>query len=218
MTQDPIIADLANRKTSKRYDPARRVPQEKLDVLHEALRLTASSINSQPWKFIVVNSEAAKRRLETTFVRKNHHNMKHVADAHQVILMAHNPAYTREDYTKVVDHDLANGRGTQADRDGAISKFSFAETKTDAHGYNGTWTMAQVYIALGNALHTLARLGVDGTPMEGIDAELISEVFADELQGYVCEVALVVGYHHPDDFNSKLPKSRLPREEVLRVV
>ncbi|WP_424988080.1 nitroreductase family protein [Microbulbifer sp. S227A] len=218
MTLHPVIADLATRKTSKRYDPTRRVTQDKLDVLYEALRLTASSINSQPWKFIVVDSEPAKRRLESTFARKNPHNRKHVADAHQVILMAHNPAYSRDDFAHVVDQDLANGRGTPAERDAALSKYSFAETKTDANGKNGVWTMAQVYIALGNALHTLARLGVDGTPMEGIDPELISEVFAQELDGYVCEVALVVGYHHPEDRNSMLPKSRLPLDRVLRVI
>jgi len=218
MTQHQIISDLTTRKTSKHYDPTRRVSQDKLDVIYEALRLTASSINSQPWKFLVIESEAAKRRLETTFARKNPHNMKHVADGSHVILMAHNPRYTCDDYAKVVDSDLANGRGGPETRDGAMSKYSFAESKTDAEGFIGTWTMAQVYIALGNALHTLARLDVDGTPMEGIDPELIGEVFAEELDGHVCHVALAIGYHHPDGFNAKLPKSRLPMKDVLRVL
>ncbi|MFG0253638.1 MAG: hypothetical protein ACF787_00850 [Rhodopirellula sp. JB053] len=54
--------------------------------------------------------------------------------------------------------------------------------------------------------------------MEGVDAELIGKVFEEELAGYECEVALAVGYHHPDDVNSKLPKSPLPKEEVLQVL
>lgn len=218
MSQHQIISDLTNRKTSKHYDPTRRVSQDKLEVIYEALRLTASSINSQPWKFLVIESEAAKRRLETTFARKNPHNRKHVAEGSHVILMAHNPHYTRNDYAKVVDSDIANGRGGPETRDVALSKYAFAETRTDADRFNGIWTMAQVYIALGNALHTLARLDVDGTPMEGIDPELISEVFADELDDHVCHVALAIGYHHPDGFNAKLPKSRLSMKDVLRVL
>ncbi len=218
MTTHPIIKDLTSRKTAKRYSPGRRVPQEQLKVVYEALRLTASSINSQPWRFIVIESDDAKHRLEKTFARKNFHNKKHVFDASHIILLAHNPRYMRADYERVVDADLANGRGAQGTRDELLSKYAFAETRTDAAGFNGTWTMAQVYIALGNALHALARLNIDGTPMEGLDHELIVQEFEEELDGYVCHVALVLGYHHPDDLNSQLPKSRLPREDVLVIL
>ncbi|REG82141.1 nitroreductase family protein [Marinomonas pollencensis] len=220
MDKHPIITDLETRKTSKHYDPTRRVSSEDMEVLYESLRLTASSINSQPWKFIVIESEEAKGRLEKTFARKNFHNKKHITDGSHVILLAHNPRYAIEDFAKVVDTDIANGRGDNSSesRNRALSKFSFAESKMDATRNNAEWTKAQVYIALGNALHVLARLDVDGTPMEGIDPELISEEFEQELDGYVCEVALVVGYHHPEGGNAKLPKSRLPRKDVLKIL
>lgn len=218
MVQHPVISDLRTRKTSKHYDPTRRVSQENMDVIYEALRLTASSINAQPWKFIVIESEQAKARLEKTFARKNPHNRKHVSEGSQVILFAHNPSYTIENYAKVVDTDIANGRGEPNDRSRLMSKFSFAESKMDVSGDNANWTKAQVYIALGNALHVLARLGIDGTAMEGIDSELISDEFQAELDGYICEVALAIGYHHPESLNSKLPKSRLPLEEILQVL
>jgi nitroreductase/dihydropteridine reductase len=36
------------------------------------------------------------------------------------------------------------------------------------------------------------------------------------LAGYQCDVALAIGYHHPDeDFNARLPKSRLALEDVM---
>ncbi|WP_281557802.1 nitroreductase family protein [Thalassomonas sp. RHCl1] len=218
MLKHPIIVDLEKRKTSKKYDPSKRVPPEKMEILYDSLRLTASSINSQPWKFIVIESRSAKQRLAKTFSRKNPHNKKHVFDGSHVILFAHNPKYSIYDYAKVVDADIANGRGVIEDRDKYLAKFSFAELKTDLSGNNAEWTKAQVYIALGNALHTLARLDVDGTAMEGIDPELISQEFEDELAGYVCEVALAVGYHHPEGTNAKLPKSRLAKEDIIQVL
>lgn len=218
MIHHPIIKDLAARKTSKGYDASKRVSQENMEIIYEALRLTASSINSQPWKFIVIESEQAKSKLEATFTDNNIYNRQHVSNGSHVILLAHNPNYTRGDYEKVVDTDIANGRGNKAEKERALSKFSFAESKTDASGSNGNWTKAQVYIALGNALHVLARLEIDGTPMEGINSKRIGEAFKEELNGFECEVALVVGYHHPDDINAKLPKSRLAREAVLQIL
>lgn len=218
MTKHPIIVDIENRKTVKHYDPTRRVSQDKMEIIYEALRLTASSINAQPWKFIVIESEIAKQRLANTFARKNFHNKQHIFDGSHVILFAHNPRYSLEDYATVVDTDISNGRGKPEDRERYLSKFSFAESKTDSSGSNVHWTKAQVYIALGNALHVLARLNVDGTPMEGVDPELINQEFAPELDGFECELALVVGYHHPDGANAKLPKSRLPREAVLHIL
>ena len=68
-------------------------------------------------------------------------------------------------------------------------------------------------------MHAAARLGIDSTPMEGVDAELISEIFEKELDGYICDVALVLGYHDSaEDYNAKLPKSRLAKEQVIQVL
>lgn len=73
-----------------------------------------------------------------------------------------------------------------------------------------------MYIALGNLLHTLARLGIDSTPMEGVDSQLIGEEFKQELDGHVCEVALAIGYHkESEDYNHGLPKARLAMEQVI---
>lgn len=218
MIQHPILMDLAKRKTAKRYDPTRRVLHEQMEVIYEALRLSASSINSQPWKFIVLESDAAKARMGKTFERMFHYNKRQVMDASHVILLAHNPRYTLEDYAKVVDADIANNRTKQDARDKALEKFAFAALNTDENGSTAAWTKAQVYLALGNVLHVVARLEIDATPMEGIDSALISEEFKPELGGYICNVALALGYHHEDDFNSKLPKSRLAIDEVIQVL
>jgi nitroreductase/dihydropteridine reductase len=109
----PILSDLSNRHTVKKYDASRKIPTEALTVLYEAMRLSASSINSQPWKFIIIESEAAKSRLNDTFVNMHHYNQPHVFDSSQIILFAHNPKYTRDDYAKVVDKAIADKRTTR---------------------------------------------------------------------------------------------------------
>jgi len=210
-----VLEDLQKRYTCKKYDPTKKVPQEKLEILLESIRLSASSINSQPWKFIVLESNEAKERMYKTFANRYQFNQAHVVEASHVILFAHNPHYTREDYTKVINKYIADGRITEEDREKAFGSFIFAELNRDENGNTQIWTKNQLYIALGNALHTLARLEIDSTALEGIDAPMVEREFAKELDGYKCEVALAIGYRHKEDFNAKLPKSRLAQEELF---
>ncbi len=212
----PIIETLLWRHSTKKYDASKKIPQEDLDVLFEAMRLSPSSINSQPWKFVVIESEEARARMNKTFAHKHQYNQSHVFDSSQIILFAYNPRYSRDDYAKVVDKSIEDKRVKPEDRESAFAVFMFAEFNTDETGDTSTWTKAQTYLALGNTLHTLARLKIDSTPMEGIDIDLVNEEFKKELDGYQCDVALAIGYHHPEeDFNSKLPKSRHHLNNVL---
>lgn len=215
----PIINDLNTRYTTKKYDATKRVAADDLAVLYEAMRLSPSSINSQPWKFIVIESDHAKQRMHDTFENKFQFNQPHVKTASHIILFAHNPKYNREDYARVIDADIKNGRTPAENREQAFGAYAFVDLNTDENGNNEAWTKAQTYIALGNTMHTAARLGIDSTPMEGVDPQLISQIFKDELDGYICDVALAIGYHETvTDYNAKLPKSRLGQEHVISIL
>ena len=214
-----IITDLKNRHTAKHYDASKKISQADLEVIYEAMRLSPSSINSQPWKFIVIESDAAKQRFHDTFANKFQFNQKHAKNASHIILFAHKTHYSREDYANVVDKGIEDGRTKPENREQAFGGFVFAEMNMDENGNNSTWTKSQTYLALGNVMHTAARLGIDSTPMEGVDPALIGEIFNAELEGYQCDVALAIGYHHKDeDYNAALPKSRLAMKDVVTVL
>ena len=214
----PIIADLKKRHTVKHYDASKRIPAEDLAVIYDALRLSPSSINSQPWKFIVVESDAAKQRLHDSFANKFQFNQKHAKAASHTILFAHKTHYARADYGKVIDTDIQTGRTPSENKEQAFGAFAFVDMNTDEHGKNAAWTKAQTYLALGNTMHALTRLNIDSTPMEGVDHELISELFP-ELEGYQCDVALAMGYNDAEqDYNAALPKSRLAQENIMTVL
>lgn len=211
-----IIKDLLSRHTTKKYDATKKIPEADLEVLFEAMRLSASSINSQPWRFVVIDSNDAKVRMNKTFEKMYKFNQTHVFDSSQIILFAYNPSYSRDNYAEVVDNGIEDKRTPAENRESAFGGFVFAELNTDEQGDTSAWTKAQTYLALGNTLHTLARLKIDATPMEGIDIDLVNEEFKNELGGYQCDVALAIGYHHPDeDYNAKLPKSRRRLDSIL---
>jgi nitroreductase/dihydropteridine reductase len=215
----PIIKDLNTRYTAKKYDADKRISAEDMEIIKEALRLSASSINSQPWKFIIIESDEAKQRFHDTFENMHQFNQPHAKEASHTILFAHDPKFTKEKFAKRVDAEVSSGHLPADMYDMFMGAYAFADMNTDEEGFNGNWTKAQVYIALGNILHTLARLGIASTPMEGVDSELIGEKFADELEGHVVDVALAIGYHKDgEDYNHGLPKARLALEQVVETL
>lgn len=215
-----IIKDLQNRYTAKKYDSTKRISVEDMDIIKEAIRLSASSINSQPWKFIVIESDEAKQRFHDTFENNFQFNQPHAKEASHIILFANNPHFTKEQYQKVVDVEVSSGHLPAEMSDNMLhGGFTFAELNSDDTGFNGHWTKAQTYIALGNTLHTLARMNIDSTCMEGVDKDMIGKIFKEELDGFDCNFALAMGYHNDvEDYNNGLPKARLAAEDIITVL
>lgn len=75
-----------------------------------------------------------------------------------------------------------------------------------------TWIDRQVYIALGTLLLGAAALEIDACPMEGFDAPLLDAELGLTARGLTSVVLVALGYRGADDFNARLPKSRLPEE------
>ena len=212
----PIIEDLSWRYTTKKYDASKKISAENMQIIKDALRLSASSINSQPWKFIIIESDAAKARFHNTFANKFQFNQPHAKEASHTILFAHDPNFSKESFSKRVDVEVSSGHLPAENREAFMGAYAFAEMVKDANGSNAAWTKAQTYIALGNMLHTLARLRIDSTCMEGVDAELIGQEFKQELGDHVCSFALAIGYTlAEEDYNHGKPKARLAEKDVM---
>ena len=62
---------MRNRRSCRAFNPDRSVSREDLIKIVEAGRLSPSGCNSQPWKFIVVDSPEAKEKLCDAVVVEN---------------------------------------------------------------------------------------------------------------------------------------------------
>lgn len=62
---------MQQRRSCRSFDPARQVSREDLLKIVEAGRLSPSGCNSQPWKFIVIDSPEAKEKLCDAVVLKD---------------------------------------------------------------------------------------------------------------------------------------------------
>lgn len=212
-----IVTAAKQRYTAKAYDPERRVPEATMQQIYEVLRASPSSVNSQPWHFIVASTPEGKARLAKGVQGGYSFNESKVRDASHVMLFC-----TRVDaeggyLDRLLEQEDRDGRfkDETAKAGAAKGRLHFTNLHRYTHKDLPQWYEKQVYIALGNAMLAAAALGVDTTPMEGIDPVALGAELGLQEQGLSSLVLLSFGYHADSDFNAALPKSRLPQEQVF---
>lgn len=213
------IARLAQtRHTCKAYDPTRKISDEHIGQLLACLRYAPSSVNSQPWHFIVAASDAAKARL----ARATQHavyaaNTPKILHASHVVVLCAHTAMDAAQIDAVTDREAHDGRFADAAAQAAQRKsrayyvdLHRCDLKDTQH-----WMEKQVYLALGGLLLGAASLGIDATPIEGFDGRALNEELGLCDKGLTSVVLAALGYRSDADFNARLPKSRLPAERVI---
>lgn len=189
-----------NRYTTKKYDPSGKIAEETIAQLEEILRLSPSSINSQPWKFTFISDDKTKNELS----KVSFHNEQKVKDTSHVIVFS------------VIENvkDFEKWNLSRLPERSEVYYNRMVKPKGEAK--IKSWLSCQVYISLGFFLSTCASMDIDSTPMEGIDTEAYDRILQQE--GYKTLFAVAIGYRDKDDVNqpSITPKFRLEKENVIR--
>lgn len=213
-----LLHVLKKRYATKAYDATRRIPEETVNQLLEALRYSPSSVNAQPWHFIVADDEAGRQRVAkaTPDIGSLAYNRPKVLQASHVVVLCARNELPESYLTEVLDKEQQDGRYADSTaRDGfAAARAGYVKQHLDA-GDVMLWNQKQVYIAQGFLLLAAGLLGVDATPIEGFLPEALSEEFGLEEKGLTPLVMVSLGYHADSDANARLPKSRLARDVVF---
>ena len=210
------------RHTTKAYDPNRRIPDETVEKLKELLRFSPSSTNIQPWHFVIASTQEGKARVAKA-TEKYPFNRPSILNASHVVVFASRLAVDEDYLQHVLEQEDKDGR-FDADKEthkpamhGGRSLFVNLH-KQDFKDVQH-WMDKQVYLNLGQFLLGAAALGVDATPMEGIEIPVLDAEFGLREKGYFAVFVVPLGYHDPEqDYNASLPKSRLPYSDILTEV
>jgi len=210
------IAELVrSRHTCKAYDPQRPLSEEQLAQLQEILLYSPSSVNSQPWHFFLVTSEAGKDKLVPALTE---HNMEKVRSAPLTVVIATKTELDDAHLQALLAQEDLDGRfgGNEEAKKGAdgARRYYVGLNSTSAQKQQ-EWMARQAYIALGFLLMGAATLELDATPIEGFFPEKLDAALGLTELGLKSVVVASVGYGSEQDFNAALPKSRLPAEQVL---
>lgn len=191
-----------SRYTTKKYDPNGKIAEEIIEELKEILRFSPSSINSQPWKFTFISDEKTKGELS----KVSYHNDEKVNDASHVVVFS--VIENVEDFENKNLSRLPERAGVYYNR--MVKPKGEAEIKS--------WLSHQVYLALGFFLSACASMGIDSTPMEGIQIEEYDRILQQE--GYKTLFGVAIGYRDEEDANqpSITPKFRMDKDNVIRSI
>ncbi|MGH1338067.1 MAG: nitroreductase family protein [Aureispira sp.] len=197
-----FIESMQNRYTTKKYNTSKKIAPQQLQALKEILHLSPSSINSQPWQFTFVQAEDIKKQLSTV----SWLNTTKVVDCDTVVVFSRIDSISY--FEQQIETELPEGAVNY------YKEFIQPQTKEQIKA----WFARQVYLALGIFLGACAEMGIDATPMEGIEPHNYDKILG--LKEYHTLVAVAIGHRDSEDFNqpSKRPKSRINKHTIIKTI
>lgn len=188
------------RRSIKQYDPDVKISREEMTEILEQASTAPSSINMQPWRFVVIDSAEGKEKLAplASF------NLEKVMSASAVIAVfgdLNNIEYAEEIYGKAVE------LGYMPEE---VKEFQVGYFKPLYEGMSKEQMKDIVLLDSGLVsmqLMLVARaFGYDTNPIGGYDKEKIAETFGLDKERYVPVMLLTIGKAANEGFKSyRLP-------------
>lgn len=209
MTNKTLIETLNWRYATKKMDPSKAVPQDKIDQIIETIRMAPTSSGTQPFElFIVTNPELRGE------IRKVAWDQAQITDGSHLLVFAAWDNYTAE-RLDAVSRQMTDERGENPMLAAYYDNLKATYLPREAQ-VNFEHAARQAYIALGIGLIAAGELEVDATPMEGFDPAKVDEILGLTARGLRSVVLLPLGYRQADaDWLLPLKKVRKTRAEMV---
>lgn len=197
------------RYATKKFDNTKKVSAADLEILKEAIRLSASSYGLQLYKVLIIeNDELKAKLLPASF------GQTQVVDASHLIIFANQ--------TNVGDSEIdAYLENTSATRElplealAGYGSFMKSTINPMPEDLKNIWTSKQTYIAMANLLHAAAELKIDTTPMEGFNAAQYNEILGLDVLNLNAAVIVPIGYRHEEDETQHYKKVRKAEKDLF---
>jgi len=190
------------RYTTKKFDASKKISKDKIEDLKHILKLSPSSINSQPWLFTFISHSETKNALaDASFF-----NAPKIKNASHLVVFSVQD--NLEQFERHVEDNLAEG---------SVNYYKqFVKEQPAEKTIN--WLSQQVYITLGFFLAACAAMEIDSTPMEGIEPEKYKDIL--KIKDHKVLFSVAIGYRDIEDGNQPelVGKSRLSTEKVIQSI
>lgn len=203
-----ILNALYWRYATKVFDPNKKIPGDQFELLLECLRLSPSSIDIQPWKFIVVNDINTRRELVKLSMLQTQ-----LSEASHLVILCSLTDMDSRYIDKLITLEKKESGGYSTFEQFRSQAISYIGSKSK--GKLKEWMAEQVYIALGFLLSACAMLKIDACPIEAFDHDKVNALLGLKKYGVESRVAVALGYRSEKDTHSRDKKLRWPKEEVI---
>lgn len=208
-----LIDRLNWRYATKKMNPDKAVPQDKLDRIIEAVRLAPTSSGLQQFELILVTNKDIREKIKAIAW-----NQEQVTDASHLLVFAAWDNYTPERingmFDLVNDERGFRNEGWEAYRQMLLNTYPQRDAQT-----NFEHAARQAYVGLGIALTAAAFEEVDATPMEGFDPAALDSILDLRAKGLRSVAIMPVGYRADEgDWLVNLKKVRRPIDQFVTTV
>ena len=207
-----LLDGLRWRYATKRFDPERRVSDEQVRQLAEAVNLTASSFGLQHYRLIVVQDQATQEEL-----RKVSYDQPQVTECSHVFVLAAKTDLSG-DYVDDYMRRMAETRGVELDQVSGFGEYIKGSLSQRDANFIANWNKRQAYMGLSTLLAACGELRIDSCPMEGFQPEDYDRILGLSARGLTATVIAAVGYRAEGDATQHHKKVRLPLEEFVTVI
>jgi nitroreductase len=212
MTAKPLNDLLNWRYATKKMDPSKAVPQEKVDAIIEAVRMSPTSSGTQPFELFVVSNPNIRSEISEAAG-----GQAQIIDGSHLLVFAAWDNYTTERIDEVVDLNV-EARGDLPMLRAYYDNLKSNYVPRDAD-VNYAHAARQAYIALGIALIAAAEQEVDSTPMEGFSSEAVDTILGLKERGLRSVVLMPLGYRNESgDWLLPMGKVRKSRDTIVTEV
>ena len=205
-----LLDKLQWRYATKKMDPSKAVPQDKVEQILEAIRLTASSSGLLPYEVLVITNKEVRAKILPIA-----NGQSQITDCSHLLVFAAWDTYTAQRINDAFDmtesiRNFTSESGT-AYRQMLLKVYPSRDAEV-----NLTHAAKQAYIGLGTALIAAAYEQVDSTPMEGFDPGALDAVLNLKEKGLRSVVMLPLGYRKTDeDWLASLQKVRRATDHFI---
>lgn len=207
---ETVLGALNWRYATKKFDPAKKIPEATWAALEQSLVLAPSAFGLQPWHFIVVQDPAVRAKLAAAAWGQTQ-----PVDCSHFVVFTLRKNLGAEQVEHYFDQTVVARGGTKEQHQGYRDVIMASLQQAQQGGYLDVWQSRQVYIALGGFMTAAALLGVDTCPMEGLSPAQFDEILGLAPKGLTTLCACAAGYRTADDKYATLPKVRYPAAEVV---
>jgi len=203
-----LLNALEWRYASKKMN-GKRVPEDKVEKILEAIRLAPSSIGLQPYSVMVITDPELKKKILPIA-----NNQQQIVDSSHLLVFAAWDEITTERVEDFISLNAKTRKVSMESLDGLRSKLLNISKRSLEENFE--WAARQTYIAFATGIAAAAEERVDATPMEGFNNVALDELLNLKDKGFRSLTLLPLGYREKEkDWLVNLPKVRREKEKFF---
>jgi len=206
------IENLNWRYATKKFDSTKTVSNEDVELLKDAIQLSASSYGLQPYKVLIIKDKETRERLQPAAWYQSQ-----ITEASHLIVFANNTQFD-DTHIDAFMQNVSKTRNLNIEVLKGYSDFMKSKISPLSSHAKENWTAKQTYIALGNLLSAAAFLKIDACPMEGFESNEINKILDLENTGFNATIIIPIGYRSKYDQSQHYPKVRTPKTKLFTTI